>query len=37
VTSELDITPEPGAEDVLLFVPSVDWNNLSAPNIVPDY
>jgi len=37
VTSELDITTDPEAEDVLLFVPSVDWNHLSAPNIVPDY
>jgi hypothetical protein len=37
VTSELDIKTEPGEEGVLLFVPSVDWCNLSAPNIVPDY
>jgi hypothetical protein len=37
VTSDLEIQPDSAAEGVLLFMPSVDWGNLSGPNIIPDY
>ena len=37
VTSDLEVEPDYEVEGLLLFAPSVDWNRLSAPTIVPDY
>ena len=37
VDSEAEVDPETDPEGVLLFTPNVDWDNLSAPTIVPDF
>jgi hypothetical protein len=37
VDSEAEVDPDSAPEGILLFVPAVDWERLSAPTIVPDY
>jgi len=37
VDSEAEVDLETAPEGVLLLTPVVDWDNLSAPTIVPDF